>query len=660
MRKIKRLLTILFLGIAVSTISAEGADIVVLMDSSGTILPWFDEINNRILVDITKKFVREGDTFHLISFNSRVNLEITQQIESEADISRIVSRFMLLYPLGQNSDFLSGLQYVWQYVSALEQQRDKIVIVISDGIFNPPQSSQFAAWSPDQIRTELTQIARKIRGAGWNVYYIKLPFPQDAVIRTLDDDFLSVSALADATNAANATSATESKANASNDTKSGDPTKTREYLDVSSDFASDLDIPRADLPSDGIPITFIDQVFAIPEITFPRDLGKKGRFFVLPIKVKNISDDLLNMELTGVFIDDGVNVLAKNAFLKVVPGFKGTLRARINLPENVPTGKQNLNFTLGFSNNLRVAPQSANIDINVTAFSLGSLFMTGSSIVFSIIIIVIALLLVAFLILFILRRTEKPAAETIRSATAFGTKKDEEEKKKLAVAEIASSSDGKLVPSSATSGAVLLKGTPAAVRHTLSETGYTTEKKQYVNASSVAKSADETAQISALSASQQAERAERLAVLANAAVSSYHMGEKRKGADAGEKIDIKGSSRILLELVVDNQNQHVGKRNIHMMGAGSRLSIGGGQSSFLVFLVKFPARIAEIRFDGQNSTLAILKPEYFPYEKENIIPFGIDRKFTIISDKEHEVTFGFRVYEDPVLKLNRLLQSINY
>ena len=66
------------------TARAAGADIVVLMDASGTILPWFDQINGRILTDITKKFVRTGDTFHLISFNSRSNLEIVQPVLGEA------------------------------------------------------------------------------------------------------------------------------------------------------------------------------------------------------------------------------------------------------------------------------------------------------------------------------------------------------------------------------------------------------------------------------------------------------------------------------------------------------------------------------------------------------------------------------------------------
>jgi len=96
------------------------------------------------------------------------------------------------------------------------------------------------------------------------------------------------------------------------------------------------------------------------------------------------------------------------------------------------------------------------------------------------------------------------------------------------------------------------------------------------------------------------------------------------------------------------------------MKAGTRLSIGGGSSAFLVFLVRFPQRIAELRYDGERCDLAILKPEFFPLETVNIIENCIGRDFVIVSDKGYEVTFRIRVYEDPVVELNRLLTSIRY
>jgi hypothetical protein len=96
------------------------------------------------------------------------------------------------------------------------------------------------------------------------------------------------------------------------------------------------------------------------------------------------------------------------------------------------------------------------------------------------------------------------------------------------------------------------------------------------------------------------------------------------------------------------------------MKAGSKLGIGGGTSSFLIFLVKFPSNIAEIRYDGEQCSLAILKPEYFPYEKNNVIENCVNKTFRVVSDKAYEVEFAFTVFEDPATRINRILTSFKY
>lgn len=719
MKKFKRLLALIIMGSALSSIFAAGADIVVLMDSSGTILPWFDEINSRILVDITKKFVREGDTFHLVSFNSRVNLEIAQPVETEADLSKIVSRFMLLYPLGQNSDFLSGLQYILQYVSSLDPQRQKIVIIISDGIFNPPTSSRYAAYTPDQVRAELSDVARRIRGSGWSVYYIKLPFPQNAEIRTLDGNLLASTSAGDSAKAsgvktaegdAKAADGNKNSAQGASQNSTGQDSSAHQYYDVSKEFTSDLDIKASPLPEKDVPITFVDQVFAMPQVTFPADLGKRGRFFILPLKVTNDSNSSVNMELSGVYTGNDVNILAENSFLNLSSHSSGTLRAQINLPDTTPKGSQDINMRLQFSDNLRVLPQSATVHLTVTGFSFGQFFRTGSSVLFAVIIIVIAVLLVLFLILFVMRKTAKPASDAIRTANVNAVARGDAQVvsgETAAVAGAAYSSTARLPARSATVAAtgqtkvssaadssVILntaaaqaesssgskgisaqaaKATNAAASSVLAEAAtsaqvsgrqnveFHSEKKEYPTRTAAAAKLDVSGSMTALTAQQTEDKNERLSVLANAAVKRVPKAQgSRKGANANEQIEIRGSARIMVELDVRHQNPNVGKRNVHMIKAGSRLSVGGGQSSFLVFLVKFPARIAELRFDGVTCSLAILKPEYFPNETENLITDCIGKSFTILSDHGYEVTFGFKVYEDPVAKLNRLLTSIRY
>jgi hypothetical protein len=652
MKSIKKLLVLVMLTSTLFGLAAfeSGSDVVVLMDASGTILPYFDEINNRVLVDITKKFVRQGDVFHLISFNSRVNLEIVQPVQTEADISRIVSRFMLLYPLGQNSDFLSGLQYTWQYVSSLDQQRNKIVIIISDGIFNPPESSPYFAFTSEQIHSELSDISRRIQGAGWNVYYIKLPFPENTEIRTLDGKTVSKPA--------------------GTATKQGSDKTVKQYNDISGEFSSALGIKPTTLPESNVPVDFVNSVFSMPEITFPRDLGRKGRFFILPLKVKNNSTKPVNMELTGIFMND-TDVLVKNSFLNLSPGSAGNLKAEIHLPDTVTRGPQDIPMRLVFSGNLRVIPQTGSVHIVLSNFSFDLLFRTGGSIVFALFLILIAAFLVLSLFLFIARRTSKPVSDAVRLTErkenrpkeAPGIGRNTVSPQNLQTAKTTSSARGAEVLQKADTSGMAIPDEKS--RSKTQKIAIATDFPKSVPAVlSVQETSSEPAvsmmSVNSLAAEQLAEKSERLSVLSAAARKPDIRTTIKKSADPNEHIAIRNNRNILLELYVDNQNPNIGKRNIHLMKAGSRLSLGGGTSSFLVFLVKFPSRIAEIRYDGEECSLAILKPQYFPFESSNLINNCINRKITIVSDRTYTVVFEMHTYEDPVKKLNRLLTSINY
>ncbi len=679
-KKIKKFLALVLLACALAPAVSEGADIVVLMDASGTILPWFDEINSKVLVDITRKFVREGDTFHLISFNSRVNLEIVQPIGSEADVSRVVSRFMLLYPLGQNSDFLSGLHYTWQYVSTLEQSREKVVIVISDGIFNPPADSPYASYNNDQVKADIAQISRQIRGAGWSVYYVKLPFPEDAEITTLDGKSVSVPQDAKASKGSKkaATTGSDSKE------KEGANAERKKYVDISSEFESALDIGVSELQPESVPNTFVDSLFSMPEVAFPDDLGKRGRNFVLPLRLKNVSDKTVNMELTGVYWED-IDVLGKNAFLNLSPGASGTLRAEIRLPETVALGPQELPLSLRFSGGTRVNPQSGTVRLTVIPFSPEMFFVSGASLALSAILVAIALLFVFILVIVVVRKTARPVPDAVSAAATAESMAERDKYRGTASAEPArakhagkpfgspgkslfgerSSSDNaaREVLSNAArperTGLSALSEIDVAKdvdRKSLLASMATKEDKQIHYSVERDESADRNVAVMASALAE--ERAARLSVLTDAAKKYAIHETARSGASASEPIVVRESGNVMLELSVSNQNTNIGKRNVHMMRAGSRLSIGGGRSAFLIFLVRFPSNIAEIRFDGKQCSLAILKPEYFPYETENVIEDCVGRDFVAVSDKGYEVAFTVKVYEDPVVKLNRLLKSI--
>ncbi|HQC27608.1 MAG TPA: VWA domain-containing protein, partial [Treponemataceae bacterium] len=115
---------------------------------------------------------------------------------------------------------------------------------------------------------------------------------------------------------------------------------------------------------------------------------------------------------------------------------------------------------------------------------------------------------------------------------------------------------------------------------------------------------------------------------------------------------------IILELTVEGQTKKIGSRNIHALSAGARKSIGGGLSVFSIFFIKVPANIAEIRYDGQSCSLALLKPKYFPEADSNIIEDCLNKAITVISEHGYITRIMFSEYESQTEKLNELLLSV--
>jgi len=122
---------------------------------------------------------------------------------------------------------------------------------------------------------------------------------------------------------------------------------------------------------------------------------------------------------------------------------------------------------------------------------------------------------------------------------------------------------------------------------------------------------------------------------------------------------INASGPLLLNLVVDDQNTEIGRRNIHSLKSGYNLSVGGGNADdFLIFLVPMPAHIGEIRRNGGSLTFVPQKAKYFPEIGSNEVRDCINKTIKIISDKKYEMRFRFEMYEDPLVSLNRMLMSV--
>jgi hypothetical protein len=118
-----------------------------------------------------------------------------------------------------------------------------------------------------------------------------------------------------------------------------------------------------------------------------------------------------------------------------------------------------------------------------------------------------------------------------------------------------------------------------------------------------------------------------------------------------------GDGIPMVYLFVDDQNTHIGRRNIHALKAGKTYTVGGGKSDFLIFLVPLPRRIGEFRFDGEKLDFVPRKSQYFPDLGSQVFPDCLGRTIRVISDKNYQLSFRILRYEDPLIPLNNLLMQ---
>jgi hypothetical protein len=128
--------------------------------------------------------------------------------------------------------------------------------------------------------------------------------------------------------------------------------------------------------------------------------------------------------------------------------------------------------------------------------------------------------------------------------------------------------------------------------------------------------------------------------------------------ESGKTPVIHPTGPLLLNLFVEDQSTAIGKRNIHSLKSGYSLTVGGGKSDFLIFLVSMPPNIGEIHRNGSQCTFIPRKSKYFPDLGSNELRDCINKPIRVVSDKNYEMQIRFEMYEDPLDALNRVLMSI--
>lgn len=646
---------------AASAQETSRSDIVVLLDSSRSMLPYYSQVVDFVVTGVLKDYARSGDSFHLLSFSDTAQLEIAQPLRTQADVQSALARLYLLYPVAKSTDLVGALRYLLQYLAKLPEAGDKHIVLITDGMHSPPPGSQNAALVADEVRAELEKAAGRIRERGWTLRIVRVPF-----------DGQGQAGAAPAVTG-QAGSAVPGAAEPGADSPSAG-----DYLD-SLAAAAGVAVSPFD-PADAA--ATLNDAVSIVAVGYPDSLGERERGFKLPLELRNPSSKPIDVEAVALLLEDGYDALRGKAFLRLAPGATGGLQLSVELPAELERGELSLRVEPRFSGGLRASPPYGAIRLTLKD-SAPAAFLRGGSRVLIFALLLVALLALALFVAAYLRSLHRRASDSVIEAVLDSN--EAAESRRTAQARAAPGPAEADRPTASVAGAQARPATASAAadrspsverRETArsllgAARGSDSAAAQAATLAAVAGRGEATERAAALAAA-----AERLGVAARGAdrpasralelLGVAGDGSKAGGASGSEaglapiafSALVKRPGSLRLSLHVRDQNPYIGKRNIKTVHAGGRKSVGGGSSDFLVFLYPTPRRVAELYYDGESLTLIPLKRSFFP-DYAGPVEDCLGKELRMVNARGRELRLRFERYVPPVESLNKLLHCID-
>ena len=355
----KRILSfvLLLLVLVAAAAAASDVDLVVVMDTSESMFPYFEDLRDYLVQDLLKEKLHRGDTFHLLSFSGSPELQIALPIADERAAERAFGRLALLHPLGRYTDLVAALRFVHQYVRQLPEGNAKTLLILTDGIHDPPPGSPNRL-SSAEVAAAVRAAGEAMRREGWTVQVLQVP-PEPSPA----------------------------------DLANGLPS----YL---GDLGAGLGV--AAIPYDPARKAEVTGILTgFPAVTFPEPLGEVARRFTVPLGVRNFSKDPILVRLSGAQIEN-VEVLERPVEIAVPADSTGVIEARLRLPLSFPTGPQERVLVLELPAELRISPLEGPISFSYTG--RGSLNLPRFSLLYVVYLLVAAAAVYALVRLFLLMR----------------------------------------------------------------------------------------------------------------------------------------------------------------------------------------------------------------------------------------------------------------
>ncbi len=176
MRTLLAIAAFVLLAGATAPLAAANIDLVVMVDTSESMFPYFDDLMNYLVQDLLTEKLHRGDTFHLLSFSGSPEVEISLEVNSDEAAQRAFGRILLLHALGRYTDLVSALQFLDKYAKELPETNPKQILLITDGVHDPPPGSPNRG-SPESIRAAILDATQAMKKEGWTVDILKVPPP---------------------------------------------------------------------------------------------------------------------------------------------------------------------------------------------------------------------------------------------------------------------------------------------------------------------------------------------------------------------------------------------------------------------------------------------------------------------------------------------------
>ncbi len=625
-------------------------DLVLALDTSAGLYASRATLSEYLVGPLLAEHLRPGDTFHLLSFSDELRPELSRRIEGAEDVETIIARLLITYPLYPYTDYIGALDSLFVYVSTLQEMRPKTVLIVSDGEHAPPPASPHSRIDPTAAKGRIASLMDRFRNAGWKVDFINVPLDesrQRQLSRWKERD---------------ARQAVVAQKPASAVAGPGEPAAARSPDSQPAETGRVAGAPIADArprtddvaeSGKGQAARPVDSPTAAPsEKAAPaipsEPVASKPEESPVPASVLPVPTD-------SSVADVGVDGAAANQAAEQALTPKTDSRPS-NIPTPVAPGK-----LAEEEKRPSLVGKAISGALGAIGGAMSAIFAAAAPYLLISLLVLIAVVAVLLLAKFLRGAYSRPN----RYASRASGKRAED---RTVVRTAATSAPLKTPASSATPAPSVRASEAATAREVLAPI------RQPAAADSrplLVAPVKESKTLATPQSRQFQGPATGLAISGNSADRSYSglplkISRTREPKHkeslipvTGQRTLRKAEARIMLSLWVRDQNRNIGKRNVHLMKAGTTLSLGGGRSDFLIFLVSVPHRIADVHFDGETCALIPRRAGYFPDNGTDAIEDCLEKTIRIVSQKGFELYIRLEKFEDPLLKLNSFLHSID-